>query len=139
LAVTWKKLAYADDVALKTLWTAKGMLVAASAANTPVGVAVGTDGQLLVADSASAGGIKYQTGATPAAHATTHKSGGSDTIKLNEFTVPDGAVDFDLQQATDLVVMTVAAEANLPAANVAKGQLCWATSEATLHVCTSAV
>ena len=58
--------------------------------------------------------------------------------KLNEVPTPDGAVDFDLQQATDMVVMTVANEAALPTTGIAKGQLCWATAEGTLHICTSA-
>lgn len=61
------------------------------------------------------------------------------TMALDDVGVPDAAVDFDLQEATDLVVMTVADEAALPAANVAVGQLCWATSELTLHVCTVSV
>lgn len=59
------------------------------------------------------------------------------TMALDDVGVPDAAVDFDLQQATDLVVMTVANEAALPAATVAVGQLCWATSELTLHICTA--
>lgn len=59
------------------------------------------------------------------------------TMALDDVGVPDAAVDFDLQQATDLVVMTVANEGALPGANVAVGQLCWATSELTLHICTA--
>lgn len=60
------------------------------------------------------------------------------TMALDDIGVPDAAVDFDLQEATDLVVMTVANEAALPGANVAVGQLCWATGELTLHICTVA-
>ena len=59
------------------------------------------------------------------------------TMALDDIGVPDAAVDFDLQEATDLVVMTVTNEAALPAANVAVGQLCWATGELTLHICTA--
>lgn len=69
-------------------------------------------------------------GSTPAAVAA--------TMALDDIGVPDAAVDFDLQEATDLVVMTVANEAALPGANVAVGQLCWATGELTLHICTVA-
>ena len=58
------------------------------------------------------------------------------TMALDDIGVPDAAVDFDLQEATDLVVMTVANEAALPGANVALGQLCWATGELSLHACT---
>lgn len=62
------------------------------------------------------------------------------TMAMDDIGVPDAAVDFDLQQATDLVVMTVANEASLPAGagTVQVGQLCWCTSELTLHVCTVA-
>ena len=59
------------------------------------------------------------------------------TMAMDDIGVPDAAVDFDLQEATDLVVMTVANESSLPSSNVAVGQLCWATSELTLHVCTA--
>jgi hypothetical protein len=74
----------------------------------------------------TANGLEGQTPAEVAA-----------TMALDDVGVPDAAVDFDLQEATDLVVMTVANEAGLPAANVAVGQLCWATSELSLHVCTA--
>ena len=134
---TWKKYAKEDDVPLKTLWAAKGTIVAASAANTPVGVAVGSDGQLIVADAASAGGIKWQTGATPAAHATTHKSGGSDTIKLNEFTTPDGAVAFNGQQATNLVIHNVANAAALAALTAVVGKIAFQVDTLELYVCTA--
>jgi len=45
-------------------------------------------------------------------------------------------VDFNLNQAVDLVVMTVANEAALPTEGIGVGQLCFATSELTLHICT---
>lgn len=41
-------------------WTAKGVIVAGSAASTPIPVTVGTNGQVLVADSVAAGGISWQ-------------------------------------------------------------------------------
>jgi len=45
------------------LMTTKGDIVAASAANTPARVAVGTDGYILTADAASAAGIKWAAAA----------------------------------------------------------------------------
>jgi hypothetical protein len=46
--------------------TAKGSLVSASAANTPSRLAVGTDGQVLVADSTATTGLKWGTAASGA-------------------------------------------------------------------------
>jgi len=74
----------------------------------------------------TANGLKSQTPAEVAA-----------TMALDDVGVPDAAVDFDLQQATDLVIMTVANEAALPAANISVGQPCFCTGELTLHICTS--
>lgn len=124
MAVEWKKLAYEDDVITKALLTAKGDILYASAAGTPAALAIGTDDYILrVATDVPA----WEAIGAPTAHT------------LNSHTAADGAVDFNLQEATDLVFMTVAAEANLPAVDVALGQPCWCTSEKTLHVCTSAV
>jgi hypothetical protein len=130
MAITWKKLAYEADTILKSLVTAKGDLIVGTGNGAVDNLAKTTDGFVLTVEDANANGmgLKWAAPAAPAAHT------------LNSHSVPNGAVDFDLQQATDLVVMTVANEAALPAGagTVAVGQLCWATGELSLHICTVA-
>lgn len=125
MAITWKKVAFESDVITKALLTTKGDIIYASAAGTPARLAIGTDTQLLEVATDIPGWTNIPA---PTAHT------------LNSHTAADGAIDFNLQQATDLVVMTVANEAALPAGagTVAVGQLCWATGELSLHVCTIA-
>ena len=206
MAITWKKLAYEDDVILNTLMSGKGDIIIASGANTPARLAVGNDNEILrVATDLP----NWEVMGAPAAHKDTHDPSGGDpldtgapnallevqaqaegtaetfarsdhdhaivhditdnaivtvdgspadteitiwnadgldgatpaavaaSMALDDIGVPDAAVDFDLQEATDLVVMTVANEASLPGANVAVGQLCWATTELSLHAFTA--
>jgi len=124
MAVTWKKVAYEDNVITKALLTGKGDLVYASAAGVPAALAIGTDNYILrVATDLPA----WEAIGAPTAHT------------LDAHTAAAGAVDFNLQQATDLVVMTVANEAALPIASIALGQLCWATAELSLHICTAII
>ena len=213
MAVTWKKLAYEDDVITKAILTAAGDIIYASASATPAILAKGSDDDVL---TLAAGVPSWTAPGAPAAHAASHLPSGGDplttavpnallevqaqaegtaesfarsdhdhaivhditdnslvtidgttnaptdddiavftalgiegqtpaevaaTMALDDIGVPDAAVDFNLQQATDLVVMTVANEAALSAvvADTEVGQLCWATGELTLHVCTESV
>jgi hypothetical protein len=119
---TWKKLAYEDEVITKALLVATGDMIYASGANTPAALTIGDDNDVLTVATDIPG---WEPPAAPAAHT------------LNSHNAAAGAVDFNLQVATDLVIMTVAAEANLPvaAASSALGMPCWATSEKTLHIC----
>ena len=61
-STAWTSLAYGGlgDIS-KYLIDAKGDLIAGSADNTPIRVAVGTDGQVLVADSSATSGLKWST------------------------------------------------------------------------------
>lgn len=161
MAVEWKKLVFDDEVILNALLSAKGDIIYASAVNTPARLAIGGDNQILrVATDIPA----WEALGAPTAHKASHEDGGGDEISvidlsglladdqhvldaevtlvieatpLNDLAAADGAIDFNLQEATDLVIMTVANEAALPAADVALGQLCWATGELSLHVCTA--
>ena len=85
----------------------------------------------LLAVAATTDQVEFQTPASVAAN-----------MALDDIGVPDAAVDFDLQEATDLVVFTVADEAArdaLTAGDTAVGQLIFATSELTLSICTESV
>ena len=126
MAITWKKVAYATDCILKTVLAAEGDIIYASSANTPAALSHGSEGHVL---KVASGLPAWAAIGAPTAHT------------LDSHTAATGAVDFNLQQATDLVVMTVATEAALPAGagTVEVGQLCWATGELSLHVCTVAV
>lgn len=60
-SAAWIELARQDALAYAptSLYTAKGMLLAASAASTPAGVAVGADDTVLMADSTQAAGVRW--------------------------------------------------------------------------------
>jgi len=123
MAVVWKNFAKEDEAILKAFMATKGDILYASAAGTPAVLAIGTDNQVLrVATDIPA----WEDEGAPAAHT------------LNSHDPADGAVDFNLQQATDLVVFTVADEATrdaLAAAATEVGQLCFATAEKSLAIC----
>lgn len=51
----------ANDAVLDSIFTTKGDIVAASGANTPIRVGVGTNGQVLTANSAATAGVSWTT------------------------------------------------------------------------------
>lgn len=124
MAVTWEKLAYEDDVITKAFMATKGDILYASAGGAPAVLAIGGDNEVLrVATDVP----NWEAEGAPTAH------------KLNAHDPADGAVDFNLQIATDLVVFTVADETArdaLDAAATEVGQLCFATTEKSLSICT---
>jgi hypothetical protein len=124
MAVTWKKLAYEIDAILESYMATKGDIIYASAPSTPALLAIaGHDNHIL---TVATNIPDWKAPAAPAAHT------------LNIHTAADGAPDFNLQIATDMVLFTVANEAALPTTGVALGQPVFCTAEGTVHLCDSA-
>jgi hypothetical protein len=119
---TWKKIAYEDDVILQSLLVATGDIIYASSAGVAAPLTIGSDNEVL---TVATDVPNWEAPAAPAAHT------------LNSHTAAAGAVDFNLNIATDLVIMTVANEAGLPKTPTTTelGMPCWATSEKTLWIC----
>lgn len=132
MAVTWKKLAYADDVIALSLITAKGDILVGTAAGVADNLAIGANTYVLAVATDTPGWVDPATLAV-ADHATTHKNGGTDELLLNEFGEPTAAVKFDGQQATDLVLETTAT----PPATPVVGKIYFDT-DLSAYVCTSA-
>jgi hypothetical protein len=137
MAVTWKKLALEDDVILKSTITAKGDILVGMGNGTLSKLAIGTTGYLLYVNTDTPG-WKDPTTLAVATHATTHKSGGSDAIKLNEFAVPTGAIPCNGQQFTDSVLHTVADATARNALTPLVGKMVWQTDVLAPYVCTIA-
>jgi hypothetical protein len=137
MPAVWKKLAYEDDVLTKAALTAKGSIITASAASTPSVLAVGTNDQVLIADSAQAGGLKWGS-PVPGAHATSHKNSGSDELLLSDLGEPTAAVKFDGQQATNLIVHNVADATALAALTGVVGKIAFQADTLAFYGCTAA-
>jgi hypothetical protein len=126
MAVTWKKLAYETDCVLKTLYDAYSIL-AADTDNTPAALTVGAS--TIVGRKASGGivALSASEALTILAHALSAHSNAVGNVPFNGY------------QGTDFVVHTVANEAAVAAyATPVLGKLLWATSEASVWICTVA-
>lgn len=74
----------------------------------------------------------------PGTHAATHEDGGSDELTLDALGEPLAAVEFDGQQAQNLVVHTVADEAARLALTPVVGKMAFQSDELAIYICTSA-
>lgn len=133
MAVTWKKLAYEEDVITKATFTAAGDILYATAASTPAVLAKGNDTDVL---TLSSGVPTWAAQGAPGAHAASHKDSGADELLLHEFGEPTAAVDFSGQQAENMVIHTVANSGARPAAGV--GKACFQSDTLAVYVCTVA-
>lgn len=84
-----------DGYIPESLLDAKGDLIAASAADTPVRVAVGTDGKVLTADSAAAAGVSWQTPASGGGDVENPMTSDLDAggFKITNYGTPSAAGD----------------------------------------------
>ena len=69
--------------------SAKGTIFAASAANTPLAVAVGTNGQVLTADSTVSAGVKWATASAGGSNVKVYQVSPSATTTLSTTTLTD--------------------------------------------------
>ena len=136
MAVEWKKYVKEEAVILKSTVTAKGDIIVGTGSAAVSKLAIGTDGYILYVNSDTPG-WKDPATLDVASHATTHKSGGADVIKLNELGAPTAAVNFNGQQFNDMVIHTVTDQAAREALTPVVGKMVWQTDELALYVCTS--
>ena len=124
---------------MESIMAAKGNLIGASAAGTPAVLAPGTNGQVLTVDSAQALGFKWAAPGAPAAHASTHKNGGTDELLLHELGEPTAAVKFEGQQGQDFVIHNVADATARDALTPVIGKVAQQQDDKGVYVCTDLV
>jgi hypothetical protein len=78
---TWATLGSSGSVATDTIWDAKGDLAGGTGANAASRLAVGSNGQVLTADSAEATGLKWAAAA----------AGGSGLVEVTQFAQATGS------------------------------------------------
>ena len=153
MTITWKRIAYTDEIIEDTIFDANTIL-AADTDNTPAALVVaeqtlvgritaGNITDLSVAEVQTllnvAAGADVTGDNAPQAHAASHKNAGSDEILLNEFGEPTAAVEFNGQELQNAVIQQVANVAAVAAyATPVVGKVLFATSELSFHVCTVA-
>ena len=147
--MSWKKVAYIDEVATLSDITPQAITAGASGQAGTGGAAARDDhvhGSPSTwpptthktahenggGDEISVAGLSglLADGQTPLTHATSHKSGGGDAIKLNEFAAPDGAVAINKQALTNPVIDPQATAPSTPV----DGQVYFNTADDHVYV-----
>ena len=126
MALTWKKLAYSDDVVQEADFTAKGDLVVGTGAGTASMLNVGTNGYALVAASGESTGLIWS-------------AVGTGDFKADGSVAMTGNLDFSEKQGVDFIIHTVAdATARDALTNPTVGKLAFQTDTLSAYICTSA-
>lgn len=98
--MTSNDLDYFNTAIQPTIVAAKGDVIAASAASTPVRLAVGTDGQVLTADSAQPKGLKWATPTTGDVTLNGVQTLTNKTLTSPVITTPKTTLGFNAQTGT---------------------------------------
>lgn len=125
MAVTWKTLAYEDDVVLEADYTAKGVIIAGTGVGAAGALEVGTNDYVLTADSNETTGLKWAAVA------------GGD-FKADGSVAMTGNLNFDGNEATAMVLETVADDTAEGALTPVVGMAIWRDDLAAPRVCISA-
>lgn len=126
MAVTWKTLAYADEVVLEADYTAKGVIIAGTGVGAAGALDVGTNAHVLTADSTEATGMKWAA------------IGGGDFL-ANGTVAMTGDLNFAGNEATAMVLENVADATAEGALTPVVGMAIWRTDLGAPRVCTSDV
>jgi len=132
MAATWKKIAFEEDVLLKSIIAAKGDLIVGSANDTATVLSIGTDGYVLKVSTDTPAWVDPATLAV-ADHASTHKNSGSDELLLSDFGEPTADVEFNGQEALNFCLQNSAS----PPATAVLGKLYYDTDDNCAYICTA--
>lgn len=103
-SLTSDDLQYFNTAIQPSIVTAKGDIIAASASNTPTRFPVGTDGQVLSADSSQTKGLKWVTAATGDVTLNGTQTLTNKTLTSPVINTPKTTIGFNAQTTTSYVL-----------------------------------